>query len=534
MIYNGVMREVNMASERFKLLSWTLDERLRRLFAAAEAKVVGQGGITYISKATGISRRAIHAGLDELESRESGAETEIKKGKIRKSGGGRKKVTEKDPKLKADLERLVEATTRGDPESPLRWTCKSLRMLADELKAQGHKVSYPVVGNLLHDLDYSLQGNVKTLEGSQHVDRNAQFEWINKKVQETQAENNPVISVDTKKKELVGPYKNGGRTWRPKGDPEEVKVHDFPDVELGRANPYGVYDLTSNSGWVSVGTDHDTASFAVETIRRWWKAMGKEKYPKADKLMTKLINEGKVDNLFCWKLDRLARNPIEAGIVTHLLQTRKISSIITPNNTFYPEDNAILTAVEFGMANQYSRDLRGNVIRGLKSKREKGWMPNYAPNGYLNERYNEKGLNRILEDPKRFKPIQKLWKLALTGNYSISDLADIINKQYKVKTKGGKEFSKSTLHRMFNNPFYYGYFKNKDTYVKGKHKPMVTKREFDELQTIFNKHKGRPQDSKAENKYNGLIKCGECGYTVIPEPLKYKTIKSTGKVKTYK
>ena len=250
--------------------------------------------------------------------------------------------------------------------------------------------------------------------------------------------------------------------------------------------------------------------------------------------MTKLINEGKVDNLFCWKLDRLARNPIEAGIVTHLLQTRKISSIITPNNTFYPEDNAILTAVEFGMANQYSRDLRGNVIRGLKSKREKGWMPNYAPNGYLNERYNEKGLNRILEDPKRFKPIQKLWKLALTGNYSISDLADIINKQYKVKTKGGKEFSKSTLHRMFNNPFYYGYFKNKDTYVKGKHKPMVTKREFDELQTIFNKHKGRPQDSKAENKYNGLIKCGECGYTVIPEPLKYKTIKSTGKVKTYK
>lgn len=303
-----------MASERFKLLSWTLDERLRRLFAAAEAKVVGQGGITYISKATGISRRAIHAGLDELESRESGAETEIKKGKIRKSGGGRKKVTEKDPKLKADLERLVEATTRGDPESPLRWTCKSLRMLADELKAQGHKVSYPVVGNLLHDLDYSLQGNVKTLEGSQHVDRNAQFEWINKKVQETQAENNPVISVDTKKKELVGPYKNGGRTWRPKGDPEEVKVHDFPDVELGRANPYGVYDLTSNSGWVSVGTDHDTASFAVETIRRWWKAMGKEKYPKADKLMITADGGGSNGSrLRLWKLE-LQRLANELGI----------------------------------------------------------------------------------------------------------------------------------------------------------------------------------------------------------------------------
>lgn len=303
-----------MVAERFKLLSWTLDERLRRLFAAAEAKVVGRGGITYISKATGISRRAIHVGLDELENIENGAETGIKKGKIRKAGGGRKKVTEKDPKLKADLERLLEATTRGDPESPLRWTCKSLRMLADELKAQGHKVSYPVVGNLLHDLDYSLQGNVKTLEGSQHVDRNAQFEWINKKVQETQAENNPVISVDTKKKELVGPYKNGGRTWRPKGDPEEVKVHDFPDVELGRANPYGVYDLTSNSGWVSVGTDHDTASFAVETIRRWWKAMGKERYPKADKLMITADGGGSNGSrLRLWKLE-LQRLANELGI----------------------------------------------------------------------------------------------------------------------------------------------------------------------------------------------------------------------------
>jgi hypothetical protein len=308
------MKEVNMASERFKLLSWTLDERLRRLFAAAEAKVIGQGGITYISKATGISRRAIHVGLDELENRESGTETEIKKGKIRKAGGGRKKVTEKDPKLKADLERLVEATTRGDPESPLRWTCKSLRTLADELKAQGHKVSYPVVGNLLHDLDYSLQGNVKTLEGSQHADRNAQFEWINQKVQEIQAENNPVISVDTKKKELVGSYKNEGRTWRPKGEPEEVKVHDFPDPEFGRANPYGVYDLAANSGWVSVGTDHDTASFAVETIRRWWKAMGKERYPKADKLMITADGGGSNGSrLRLWKLE-LQRLANELGI----------------------------------------------------------------------------------------------------------------------------------------------------------------------------------------------------------------------------
>ena len=237
------MREESLATERFGLLSWALDERLRRLFAAAEAKVLGRGGVTRIAKATGISRRAIHVGLDELENKDRGVENGVKSGRVRKAGGGRKRVIEKDPKLKEALERLIESTTRGDPESPLRWTCKSLRTLAEELKAQGHKVSYPVVGNLLHELDYSLQGNNKTLEGSQHEDRNAQFEWINQKVQETQAENNPVISVDTKKKELVGPYKNGGRTWRPKGTPEEVKVHDFPDVELGRANPYGVYDL---------------------------------------------------------------------------------------------------------------------------------------------------------------------------------------------------------------------------------------------------------------------------------------------------
>ena len=301
-----------MATERFKLLSWTLDERLRRLFAAAEAKVLGRGGITHISKATGISRRAIHVGLNELASMES--REEIKPVKVRKPGGGRKTIVEKDPQLTIDLEKLIDSTTRGDPESPLRWTCKSLRTLAKELNAQGHKVSYPVVGNILHELNYSLQGNVKNLEGSQHKDRNAQFEWINRHVQETQAANNPVISVDTKKKELVGPYKNEGRTWRPKGDPEEVKVHDFPDEELGRANPYGVYDIGSNSGWVSVGTDHDTASFAVETIRRWWKGMGKERYPHATELMITADGGGSNGSrIRLWKLE-LQRLANELGI----------------------------------------------------------------------------------------------------------------------------------------------------------------------------------------------------------------------------
>lgn len=301
-----------MVTERFKAIAWALDERLRRLFAAAEAKVLGRGGVTRIAKATGISRRAIHVGLDELAKQELGEES--KRVKVRKPGGGRKKVVEKDPQLKIDLERLIESTTRGDPKSPLRWTCKSLRVLANELKAQGHKVSYPIVGDLLHELDYSLQGNRKTLEGSQHVDRNAQFEWINQQVQQAMTENNPVISVDTKKKELVGPYKNGGRTWRPKGEPEEVKVHDFIDEELGRANPYGVYDLASNSGWVSVGTDHDTASFAVETIRRWWNAMGKERYPQASTLMITADGGGSNGSrLRLWKLE-LQRLANELGI----------------------------------------------------------------------------------------------------------------------------------------------------------------------------------------------------------------------------
>ncbi len=250
--------------------------------------------------------------------------------------------------------------------------------------------------------------------------------------------------------------------------------------------------------------------------------------------MTELINDDKVANLFCWKLDRLARNPIEAGIITYMLQMRKIESIITHDKVFKPEDNALMTAVEFGMANQYSRDLGKNVKRGLESKKNKGWMPNLAPNGYLNERINQKGFNRILPDPERFKAIQKLWKLGLEGNHSIANLVDVINNTYKVKTKRGREFSKSTLHRIFQNPFYYGYFKDGETLIKGKHEPMVTKKEYDELQEIFNAHRGRPKGSKAVNKYNGLIQCGECGYTVIPEPLKKKFIKSTGKVKTYK
>ncbi|PJB31409.1 MAG: ISAzo13 family transposase, partial [Deltaproteobacteria bacterium CG_4_9_14_3_um_filter_65_9] len=192
---------------------------------------------------------------------------------------------DRDPTLRSDLEALIEPTSRGDPESPLRWTCKSIRKLAEELTRQGHKTSHRMVAALLHQLGYSLQGNQKTLEGSRHPDRNAQFEHLNEAVQLQLSLGEPVISVDTKKKELVGPFKNGGKELRPKGEPEEVRVHDFIDRELGRVSPYGVYDQGKNEAWVSVGTDHDTSAFAVESIRRWWQTMGKPLYPTAKRLL---------------------------------------------------------------------------------------------------------------------------------------------------------------------------------------------------------------------------------------------------------
>jgi hypothetical protein len=265
---------------RFKLLTPHLNERTRRLLAAVEAQVIGFGGITVVARSIGMSRPAIGRGIEELkipfESRHEG---------IRRPGGGRKKTVDVDPTLKEDLEKLINPTERGDPESPLRWISKSVRHLAGELKLMGHQVSHRIVANLLHALGYSLQGNRKTLEGASHPDRDSQFENINRQAEEYLATADPVISVDTKKKELVGAFKNGGREWRPKGLPEEVKVHDFMEPELGRAIPYGVYDLGTNSGWVSVGVDHDTSTFAVETVRRWWNCMGKARYPTAKRLL---------------------------------------------------------------------------------------------------------------------------------------------------------------------------------------------------------------------------------------------------------
>src|SRR5450432_4210671 len=251
--------------QRFTVLESVLDEKSRRLLVAAESKAWGPGGISAVSKTTGVSRQVIRQGLRELEQSATHPA-----GRIRRPVGGRKKAKQKAPTLVADLEKLVEPTTRGDPETCLRWTCKSVRKPAEILSFMGHEVSYPVVAELLHEMGYILQANRKTKEGDSHPDRNAQFEYIKARVQQYIGRRQPVISVDTKKKELVGDFKNSGRDWRPPGEPEEVRVHDFLIKELGRAVPYGIYDLASNAGWVSVGMSRDTSAFAVQTIRRWW------------------------------------------------------------------------------------------------------------------------------------------------------------------------------------------------------------------------------------------------------------------------
>jgi len=266
---------------RYQALAPVVDERTRRLVVAAEALAIGRGGQVAVARATGVSRPAIRRGIRELRQPETAADA----GRIRRPGGGRKRTVERDPSLREDLDRLVEPTSRGDPKSPLRWTCKSVRQLAAELKRQGHTTSHRMVAELLHDMGYSLQANRKTLEGTDHPDRNAQFEHLNHAVQLQLLAGEPVVSVDTKKKELVGPFKNGGRELRPKGAPEQVRVHDFLIPDLGRVSPYGVYDIAQNEGWVSVGVDHDTASFAVESIRRWWRSMGQALYSKATRLL---------------------------------------------------------------------------------------------------------------------------------------------------------------------------------------------------------------------------------------------------------
>jgi hypothetical protein len=260
-----------------------MDERSRRQWAGAEARELGWGGVTAVARATDLSRTTISAGLRELEL--PAKQRSVEGLRVRRPGGGRKALTETDPGLLAALEALIEPATRGDPESPLRWTCKSTRGLADELTRKRHPVGANTVAALLRHGGYSLQANRKTREGARHPDRNAQFEHINAQVRRFQNRDQPAISVDTKKKELIGDFKNAGREWRPRGEPEEVRVHDFLDKNLGKVIPYGVYDMINNQGWVSVGIDHDTAQFAVNSIRRWWQRMGRRRFPRATKLL---------------------------------------------------------------------------------------------------------------------------------------------------------------------------------------------------------------------------------------------------------
>ena len=261
-----------------------MDERLRRQWAAAEAVAVGWGGVTLMSSATGLARNTIAAGIEELEHRQAHPQEAVDV-RIRRPGGGRKPLTQTDPGLQQALEALVDPVTRGHPQSPLRWTCKSTSKLAEELSRQRHPVTDRTVAALLKQSGYSLQANRKTKEGSSHPDRNAQFEYINQQVIACQKQRQPVVSVDAKKKESVGEFKNAGQEWQPQGRPQKVKVHDFPDKKLGKAIPYGVYDLASNEGWVSVGIDHDTAQFATASIRRWWQEMGCRRFPRATRLM---------------------------------------------------------------------------------------------------------------------------------------------------------------------------------------------------------------------------------------------------------
>ena len=309
------MGDNSKLTEKLRSILPYLNERQQRLLLAAEARSLGYGGVSQISRITGISRPTIHRGLRELDQECEGLLV------IRQSGGGRKRIEEIDSTLLEDLDQMVEPDSRGDPMSPLRWTCKSTRQLATALQAQGHRVSHQLVSELLRSTGYSLQANAKTLEGKQHPDRDAQFQYLNEQSKAFLKQGLPVVSMDAKKKELVGEFKNAGREWQPQKQPVEVSVHDFPDPDLGKAIPYGIYDIGRNTGWVSVGQDHDTASFAVASLARWWQVIGSSSYPQAKRLLISADSGGSNGyRLRLWKLE-LQQFADQAGLevtVCHL------------------------------------------------------------------------------------------------------------------------------------------------------------------------------------------------------------------------
>jgi hypothetical protein len=383
---------------KYYSLAGLMDERMTRQWAAAEAEAYGWGGVRAVSEATGVSPHTIRKGLAELADRAAGPGIPIPT-RVRRPGGGRKRCTEVDPELTTALESLVDPATRGDPMSPLRWTCKSTTRLAKELSRQGHPVSPSTVGRLLRAAGYSLQSNRKTKEGGGHPDRNAQFEHINATVKAFQQRGHPVISVDTKKKELVGEFKNGGREWQPSGEPEQVLVHDFMDKELRKAIPYGVYDVTGNQGWVSVGIDHDTARFAAEAIRRWWKKMGSRRYRGADRLLI-TADGGGSNGSRCrlWKIalqelaDKLGItlqvchfppgtskwNKIEHRMFCHITQNWRGRPLVSHEVVINLISN---TATEQGLTIQAELD-RGSYPTGIKVTDEQLAAVNITPDGF--------------------------------------------------------------------------------------------------------------------------------------------------------
>jgi hypothetical protein len=304
---------------KYRRLNGVLDERSRRLWGATEAAALGYGGIQAVATATGLGRRTLWEGLRELDL-PAAADILARTGRSRRPGGGRKKTSERDPQVLEALKALVAESTAGDPMSPLKWTCKSTRLLADELTAAGHSISHKTVAGLLYDLGYTLQANEKKREGRTHPDRDAQFRYINGQCKRFVKRGQPVVSVDTKKKELVGDFKNNGQEWRKKGKPTPVRVHDFKDEELGKVNPYGVYDIKANNGWVSVGTDHDTAEFAAESVYQWWRHMGRRANPAATQLLITADgggSNGSRNRLWRLSLQRLANRTGLAVTVCH-------------------------------------------------------------------------------------------------------------------------------------------------------------------------------------------------------------------------
>jgi Rhodopirellula transposase DDE domain len=346
--------EVDRIRKRYEALAGVLNERQMRLWAAAEAEALGRGGVVAVTEATGIRHKRIVAGKRELIELRTTPPTEpAQEQRIRRAGAGRKPLEEHDPGLVAALDKLVDPVTRGDPMSPLRWTCKSMRRLAAELTAMGHKVGATKVGEMLVAQGYSLQGNRKTREGSQHPDRNSQFEYIARRSSSLQSRGQPVISVDTKKKELLGDFKNAGREWQPKGEPVPVRVHDFIDAELGKAIPYGVYDVFRNEGWVSVGITHDTAEFAVESIGRWWRRMGKRAYPNAEEVL--ITADGGGSNgprVRLWKRE-LQRFADESGLIV--------------NVSHYPPGTSKWNKIEHRMFCHITQNWRGRPLETLET-----------------------------------------------------------------------------------------------------------------------------------------------------------------------